>query len=324
VRFVLHLSGRPLLDNQLDAALVVGRDEPVNRVVGAVNADLNVLLVGERGSGRTTVLRQVARKLREQGVASLWIDAGTALTTQQLVDVVTARLVDGDGSRRRTALDRTDDWSLQRLLSTPADALPAVALLDNAVPAAAYGLFGTLRDELWQLPVRWAVTCTDRDRATLLRPPADAFFDIEVVLPDLPDDQARALVRARVPNGQLDDDALATIVDLAAGNPRALLSATRVVLAEPAATEELAGSARERDRRLSAVSPAAAELVADLEASGPASASDPGLLARHGWTRSRATQLLRELLDVGLVETTTVRNGPGRPRTVYTAVTVRP
>ncbi|HJY24418.1 MAG TPA: hypothetical protein VJ649_01940, partial [Actinomycetes bacterium] len=67
-----------------------------------------------------------------------------------------------------------------------------------------------------------------------------------------------------------------------------------------------------------------AELVADLEASGPASASDPGLLARHGWSRSRATQLLRELLDVGLVETTTVRNGPGRPRTVYTAVNVRP
>ena len=87
---------------------------------------------------------------------------------------------------------------------------------------------------------------------------------------------------------------------------------------------EYARSARERDRRLSAVSPAAAALFTDLEASGPASASDPGLLARHGWTRSRAAQLLRELLDVRLVETTTVRNGPGRPRTVYAAVTVRP
>lgn len=321
---MLQLSGRPLLDNQLDAALVVGRDQTVSRAVGAVSADLNVLLIGERGSGRTTVLRQVARELRQLGIVSRWIDAGNALTTQQLVDLVTARLLAGDGSPRRTADATADDWPLQRLLSTPADGLPAVALLDNAVALSAHGLYGTLRDELWQLPVRWIVACTDRDRATLLRPPADAFFDVEVALPSLRDDQARALVRARVPNGQLSDDALATIVDLGAGNPRALLSATRTVLAEPASTGELAGSARERDRRLSAVSPAAAALFTDLEASGPASASDPGLLARHGWTRSRAAQLLRELLDVRLVETTTVRNGPGRPRTVYAAVTVRP
>jgi hypothetical protein len=231
---------------------------------------------------------------------------------------VTARLLNGAGSAA------ADEWPLQRLLSAPADGLPRVVLLDGAVPGAAYGLFGTLRDELWQLPVRWVVTCTDRDRGTLLRPPADAFFDVVVSLPPLPETQARALVRARVPDGQLNSDALATIVDLGGGNPRALLSATRALLDGSGSPEQLIGTAREHGRRVSTLSPAAARLVADLEASGPASASDPGLLARHGWTRSRAAQLLRELLEAGLVETTTVRHGPGRPRTVYAAVTVRP
>jgi hypothetical protein len=323
VRTVLYLSGRPLLDNQLDAALVVGRGDVIERVCAASVADLNVLLVGERGSGRTTVLRQVARQLRQRSVQAQWIDAGTALTTRQLVELVTARLLTENGPGTPAADDR---WPLQRLLSAPPDALPAVVLLDGVLAGAAYGLFGTLRDELWQLPLRWIVACTDRDRATLLRPPADAFFDVVVALPPLHEEEARALVRARVPDGQLSPDALASILDLGGGNPRALVSATRSLLdgSGSASPEQLVHAAREHGRRRSTLSPAAAQLVADLEASGPASASDPGLLARHGWTRSRATQLLRELLEAGLVETTTVRHGPGRPRTVYTAVTVRP
>ena len=318
---MFQLSGRPLLDNQLDAALVIGRDDAIGRIVTASSSDLNVLVVGERGSGRTTVLRQVARTLRQRGVHAQWIDAGTALTPPLLVELVTTRLLNGSGS----TVHGGDEWPLQRLLSAPPTMLPPVVLLDGAVASAAYGLFGTLRDELWQLPIRWTVTCTDRDRATLLRPPADAFFDVVVSLPALREDDARALVRARVPDGQISGDTLATIVDIGGGNPRALLSATRAVLDGAAGSpEQLVQTAKQRDRRLSTLSPAAARLVADLEASGPASASDPGLLARNGWTRSRAAQLLRELLEAGLVETTTVRHGPGRPRTVYTAVTVRP
>jgi hypothetical protein len=317
---MLQLSGRPLLDNQLDAALVVGRDGEIDRVVNASASNFNVLIVGEQGSGRTTLLRQVARELRERRVQAQWIDAATALTTPALVELVTARLLNGTGQAAG------DEWPLERLLSAPPDELPRVGLLDGAVSGAAYGLFGTLRDELWQLPVRWVVTCTDRDRGTLLRPPADAFFDVVVSLRPLQEKEARALVRARVPDGQLSSDALAAIVDLGGGNPRALISATRALLdgSGPASPEQLVDAAREHGRRLSTLSPAAAQLVADLEASGPASASDPGLLARHGWTRSRAAQLLRELLAAGLVETTTVRHGPGRPRTVYAAVTVRP
>jgi AAA ATPase domain len=319
---MLNLSGRPLLDNQLDAALVVGRDDVIARVAEAVATDLNVLLVGERGSGRTTLLRQVAHRLRQDAVPSRWIDASTALTTQELIDLITAGLLDSSGRLDGKA---ADGWPLQRLMSAGPEAFPSVVLLDNAVPAAAHGLFGTLRDEVWQLPVRWAISCTDRDRATFLRPPADAFFDVVATLPPLSEDEAQALVRARVPDGQLSAAALETIVEIGGGNPRALLTATRTLLNGAGASPgTLADSARQRTRQLSALSPAAAHLVADLEASGPASASDPALLARHGWTRSRATQLLRELLDAGLVEPTTVRNGPGRPRTVYAAVTVRP
>src|SRR5215207_6678334 len=104
---MLQLSGRPLLDNQLDAALVVGRDDVVARVARAVEADLNVLLVGEHGSGRTTVLRQVARMLRQRQVEPRWIDAGSALTTPELIDLITARLLPGHGATQSMP---ADDW----------------------------------------------------------------------------------------------------------------------------------------------------------------------------------------------------------------------
>ena len=178
-----------------------------------VPSNFNVLIVGEQGSGRTTLLRQVARELRERRVQAQWIDAATALTTPALVELVTARLLNGTGQAAG------DGWALQWLLSAPPDELPRVfRRRPSPVAAVSYGLFGTLRDELWQLPVRWVVTCTDRDRGTL-PPPADAFFDVVVSLPPLQEKEARALVRARVPDGQLSTDAMTTIMDVGGGNP---------------------------------------------------------------------------------------------------------
>jgi predicted ArsR family transcriptional regulator len=58
-------------------------------------------------------------------------------------------------------------------------------------------------------------------------------------------------------------------------------------------------------------------VVAELEASGPLSASDERLLRRLGWTRERAVQVLKQLEGAGLV-TTSLQKGPsGRPRKLY-------
>jgi DNA-binding MarR family transcriptional regulator len=56
--------------------------------------------------------------------------------------------------------------------------------------------------------------------------------------------------------------------------------------------------------------------VAYLETNGPASASDERMLSELGWSRSRATQVLRELEQAGLVKPSSERNDSGR-RKVY-------
>jgi predicted ArsR family transcriptional regulator len=65
---------------------------------------------------------------------------------------------------------------------------------------------------------------------------------------------------------------------------------------------------------------AASMLYAELENSGPASASDDELLDRLGWSRQRAAQVLAELEQVGFVKGEQ-RPGPtGRPRKVFAIV----
>src|SRR5690606_4027563 len=107
------------------------------------------------------------------------------------------------------------------------------------------------------------------------------------------------------------------IVAAAGGNPRRLIELAREVLtvgagSDPATTGVLQRAAGIERR------PAPARMMGrELEALGGASASDPVLLDRLGWTRSRAVQVLKELEAAGVVVGTEVRAGPGRPRKVY-------
>ncbi|HSR22512.1 MAG TPA: hypothetical protein VLW53_03100, partial [Candidatus Eisenbacteria bacterium] len=103
------------------------------------------------------------------------------------------------------------------------------------------------------------------------------------------------------------------------GNPRRALDLARRLLTDPQAAEALRHDVLHRRETVERLGAAAAMLLTELETSGPASASDPGLLARLGWTRARATQVLSRLEEAGLVEASAVPDGPGRPRKVYRA-----
>jgi predicted ArsR family transcriptional regulator len=62
-------------------------------------------------------------------------------------------------------------------------------------------------------------------------------------------------------------------------------------------------------------------LIAELEAIGPASASDERLLKRLGWTRSRASQVFKQLEEAGVVRAAMeAPEGGGRPRKVFRPV----
>jgi predicted transcriptional regulator len=83
---------------------------------------------------------------------------------------------------------------------------------------------------------------------------------------------------------------------------------------------EFAAAAGQRQRALILAGRSAHMLAAELEALGGASASDERLLSRMGWTRARAVQVLGELEKAGLVTTSSVKAGQGRPKKIYKVV----
>lgn len=349
---LVMLSGRPLLDTRADAPLFVDRDDVLADLRRAIAAELNVILLGARGAGKSSLLRRVAYELRELRAHRIeFVDAGPAGDDAgALLSLIADRLVGPDtvimrATSRLTAggdphvpldlvatVDRLRGELPRQMAAVPGDAdgpawdpgLPVVVIVDGAPPSPAHTLFGKLRDELWTLPVVWVVSGDEKQRGNYLRPPADAFFDVQLTLQPLAPAAAVDLLRRRLDkDDRLTSDELRQIVASTDRTPRAVLQAARRHLLDPSSTGHEARGRREAAlRELAELGRPAHMLVAELQArGGAASASDDGLQSALGWTRPRLVQLFKELEKRNLVVATHQRSeSGGRPRTVYELV----
>jgi len=324
-----ELSGRPLRDTRVDRKLYSPRREH-DLLRKSADQGLNVLVVGERGSGKTTLLRQLAFDLRQDDVPAVSIDGKLATSAYSFLELVryqlgeAPNLVQAVRDRYTRAFQPRPNLGEATMLLELIESLrdssgsqPRTLLLVDGVPSAeaAHMLFGRLRDELWQLPFSWIVAVDERDRATLLQPPADAFFDRLIELAPFDEHEQLRLLRKRV--SVRDANALKPLIETSAGNPRRLLALARDAREGGTAVEDILEAQAERERAASQLGRPASMLLAELEARGAASASDQALLRSLGWTRTRAVQVFSELEQVGLVSSDTEKGASGRPRKVY-------
>ena len=154
----------------------------------------------------------------------------------------------------------------------------------------------------------------------MLRPPADAFFEVRLELGPLPKEDLVALVERRLSAARPPELTPEVVEELAAdGHPRAALDAARRLVTGEVTWGELRRAASERERQVGRLGQPARMAVRALgDVGGAASASDQELLDRLGWTRARAVQVLGGLERAGVVVADNVRVGrAGRPRKVY-------
>ncbi|MGH2718493.1 MAG: AAA family ATPase [Actinomycetota bacterium] len=310
----MELSGRPLLDTKPDQALVAGRDAEASEIVGAAQHRHNVLVVGARGSGKTTLLRHVAYQLRQRHPEAppAYVAGTQAGSVRELIGLIARRLGLNAAAAQAVAEEEDLAEALQRLRAGSPKRGRRAILVDEPPAEVAQILFGRLRDEVWQLPFAWVVATGDRDAGLYREPPVDAFFDRTLVLAPLSRGAQAALLSARA--GE-QGRRLARKLD--EGNPRRLLAMARSVLQEGTTPAALAAGQAHRESAAAELGRPAEMLLGELEALGSASASDPALLERLGWTRTRAVQVFGQLEAAGLVSASEVKGVAGRPRKVF-------
>jgi energy-coupling factor transporter ATP-binding protein EcfA2 len=326
-----HMVVQPLAPARADQRRFVDRTREAEAIIRAVASSQPVLLLGNRGSGRTSLLNHVAWLLarEEQPRDTVLVTGEVANDPAQLLGVLIARVqrLAEPGRSRAAWIDDLRALSmpdgpfgevarpaiLMELIDLLGERLaelerPVCLMVDGIAPAVAHGVFGGLRNELWTLPdAGWVVAGDIAAEPLYLEPPADAFFARTVRLGPLSDSDAAKLLRAH--GLELTDRQLELATAAGEGNPRRLLRAAADIKAgvspAPATAKGLA-------QRATAVGgPLAGALAEYIAEHGPAAASDERMLREIGASRQRASQLMHKLESAGLLETI-AQHEPGR------------
>jgi energy-coupling factor transporter ATP-binding protein EcfA2 len=309
----------------------VDRRRETEAIIRAIEASQAVLLLGERGSGRTSLLNHVAWLLarREEPRQTVIVSGELASSPSQLLGVLVARVgrLAEPGNTRGSWIDDLRALSmpdgpfgqvvqpaivieLVDLLGERLAALkrPVCLMIDGIAPTVAHGVFGGLRNELWALAnASWVVAGDTTGEALYLEPPADAFFERTIRIGPLTDSDAKKLLRAHLPD--IMEAEIAQAVAVGEGNPRRLLRAAADIQAGVAPADAKTNDLKQQARKLAG--PLAGALVGYLADHGPAAASDQTMLRQIGASRQRASQLMHELEAAGLLETIE-QHEPGR------------
>ncbi len=326
------LKGRPLYDNKADADLFV-TPPAWNAVVLGSERDLNVVLVGPRGSGKTSLLHQIQYAMRDgESEGPVFVD-GTA--ARDVVDLAT-RIRNALSGEPSTLAENTEgavaavttpdepiagaSRNLAALLRSIGQADPALILLDcSGAAEAVFDLFGRMRDVLWQQDHRWIVAIDENDRSTVMKPPADAFFDIVAQIGPWPTTELATLLGRRYPTAEdIDKELVMHAAANARGSPREALRAMSHGILDEGDPETFLAERGVLLDRASRLGRTAGMLMAELLDRGQASPSEPELQDSLGLTRARLTQLFHMLQENDLVVTEAEpSSGPGRPRLTY-------
>lgn len=326
------LSSRPLLDTRPDSSLFINRKPEIDLLLRVYKSGFNAIVFGDRGVGKTSLLRRVQYRLRQEKATVVFVDGSLPEDAVDILELLRYQIA---GTRTRSRSILPSHMLPEEISSEPEQLLKSVrilarsvndgvrrtVLLDNPSADDAHTLFGRLRDELWRLPLNWIVTGDEDRRWQYLSPPADAFFEHVVDLDPLSPQASKALLEKRLGKSELSRIDVHKTISLAKGNPRQLITLVRSSLDSEGNADAMEQDRLELQRRLAGLGRAASMLVAELEALGPVSASDDRLLKRMGWTRPRAVQVLKQLEDEGIVTSSDESSDTsGRPRKVYNLV----
>lgn len=310
------LRDSPILFDAVDREAWVNRPAIQRRLAQAALAASGVLVVGERGSGRTSLLNWLGEDLRKKGKSVVRVNAALVEDATGFLDLVINGLSRAHANSNLTSQLTAPPMSIQAsetiLLQEKARRLRAAPeawiLVDDLYEKKVIRtVFGGLRDFLWESGHHWVVSARPADRGAFLSPPADAFFAERINLPPL---TRRELERFAEHAGTGQGKRLESLARDAT-YPR---EAVRTLLQIDTSIDT--------DDAEAALGRAVAAVFQDVLAlRRPVTPDDPELLAASGLSEVTLRKYLNRLAASGYLEDETARSGaPGRPRKIYAPV----
>ncbi len=313
-----RLDNRPLLGTIDENLFVTPTIMPELRA--AAERQLNVLILGSRGSGKTSLLHALDAAYSDPERVTVYVDLGLAQTAEDALFIIADALGHPWGASetlRSNLAPKTDPSSVLLQLARQLDRAPPSLILVDSPPGngESHTLFGRLRDVLWQLPHQWVVAANDTHRDELTRPPANAFFDVQLQIERLSVQQQRELLGRRL-EGEEPGIEIEALLDEAGSWPRSLLQLARAAVLS--SVDRALSQQRNRRHRLAELPSSASLAFAFIAEYGPTSGSDPQLLSALGVSGQRARQILQELESRGLLKSFSEQEDRrGRPRKLY-------
>lgn len=315
----MHFRDRPLLPSSPDRDLYVARPLLEQALLRPLRQNRNVLLLGEAGSGKTTLMRHIAEQLEEEGRQTVWVNAALAETARDLLAMIDAALP-GSASSWTSGEEAGGKARLLDLTQALAGYQPSVIFVDGlSDPEIGFDLFGRARDELWATGHSWLVAVRPKDSAALRSPPAEAFWATTVEIPPFNEEETEEFL-----SRGLDEDELHRLehdlheVPTDGFHPRLLIRELEKRLEEePPAGGMRIGVLLHQASLLGHSEEIA--LVELINLGRPASAHDPELLEGLGWSRPYAQRIFSRLESANLVRSLPEPSGEraGRPRKLY-------
>lgn len=341
IRLLSIFSSRPIQSYEEDKNYFVSFREEAEKILLAIETYENAIIIGDRGSGKTSLLNHMMYKLMDD--PKLICVELSALSLSQFDQITLLRriikelreksekfrsksekILEGIFStmdsvqerkeRQRRFEEEDDPHVLLKILNVIMNNLRKSQIkicfllddTDKIDSKLVWQTFRNIRDEIWKLKISIILTVLPSQVSEITRPPLDHFFHYWIKISPFNFSSVKELIEQRTQSIsskiRIDDDALKEILKRADGNPRNVLEILKKIFE----TESTNKITRKEIDNLGLVF---ANAMPDIEKAicnylirhPYTSASSGDFATQIGVSRSRLAQILNKLKREGLI-----------------------